>query len=217
MVIRNQNEILKMANAKLAPKMQEWQVEHTNLYLSSGGKEWYILRRTPPGYPEMDALSLLLTTTGRKSGGSLFSRFSTGRSEIATSLWHRRAALLIIQAGTLVANPEVEVQVGTTKIKAKARTAIGDERARLRPAALKFWPPYADYEKKTDCEIPVVVLDPVICPSGANNGHGLSDCTSAGRSAVVVAVKLRRVANADPVVGQALLLNRVIVCSRRTH
>ncbi len=26
-----------MADAKLAPKMQEWQVEHTNLYLSSGG------------------------------------------------------------------------------------------------------------------------------------------------------------------------------------
>ena len=37
----------------------------------------------------------------------------------------------------------------------------GEERAKLWPVALKFWPPYADYEKKTDREIPVVVLDPV--------------------------------------------------------
>jgi len=58
-----------MADAKLGPKMQAWQVEHTNLYLKSGGKEGHVMKRTPPGdYPEMDVYSLLLTTTGRKSG-----------------------------------------------------------------------------------------------------------------------------------------------------
>jgi len=58
-----------MTDAKLGPKMQEWQVEHTNLYLKSGGKEGHVMKRTPPGdYPEMDVYSLLLTTTGRKSG-----------------------------------------------------------------------------------------------------------------------------------------------------
>ena len=46
-------------------------------------------------------------------------------------------------------------------LKAKARTVTGEERAKLWPLALKFWPPYADYAKKTDREIPVVVLDPV--------------------------------------------------------
>jgi deazaflavin-dependent oxidoreductase (nitroreductase family) len=61
----------------------------------------------------------------------------------------------------LVANPEVEVQVGTRKTKARARTATGAERARLWEKALEFWPPYADYQKKTEREIPVVVLDPV--------------------------------------------------------
>jgi deazaflavin-dependent oxidoreductase (nitroreductase family) len=61
----------------------------------------------------------------------------------------------------LVANPEVEVRVGTKKLKAKARTVTGEERAKLWPVALKFWPPYADYAKKTEREIPVVVLDPV--------------------------------------------------------
>jgi deazaflavin-dependent oxidoreductase (nitroreductase family) len=61
----------------------------------------------------------------------------------------------------LVANPEVEVQVATKKFKARARTATDEERAKLWPLALKFWPPYADYEKKIEREIPVVVLDPV--------------------------------------------------------
>jgi hypothetical protein len=53
------------------------------------------------------------------------------------------------------------VQVGTAKMKARARTAAGDERPRLWEIALEFWPPYADYQKKTEREIPVVVLDPV--------------------------------------------------------
>ena len=53
------------------------------------------------------------------------------------------------------------MQVGTEKFKARARTATGDERARLWQEALKFWPPYADYQKKTEREIPVVVLDPI--------------------------------------------------------
>ena len=61
----------------------------------------------------------------------------------------------------LLANPEVEVQVGTKKMTARARTAAGEERLRLWKKALEFWPPYADYQLKTEREIPVVVLDPV--------------------------------------------------------
>ena len=53
------------------------------------------------------------------------------------------------------------MQVGTAKMKARARTATGEERARLWEKALEFWPPYADYQHKTEREIPVVVLDPV--------------------------------------------------------
>jgi proline iminopeptidase len=51
--------------------------------------------------------------------------------------------------------------VGTKKIKARARTATGEERARLWEKSLQFWPPYADYQQKTQREIPVVVLSPV--------------------------------------------------------
>jgi len=48
-----------------------------------------------------------------------------------------------------------------SKSHAETHTVTGDERAKLWPVALKFWPPYADYAKKTEREIPVVVLDPV--------------------------------------------------------
>jgi deazaflavin-dependent oxidoreductase (nitroreductase family) len=61
----------------------------------------------------------------------------------------------------ILANPDVEVQVGTKKLKAQARTATGDERIRLWKKALEFWPPYSDYQLKTEREIPVVVLDPI--------------------------------------------------------
>ena len=119
-----------MADAKLGPKMQEWQVEHSNLYLKSDGKEGHVMKRTPPGgYPEMDVYSLMLTTTGRKSGEKfVFPLYygTTGDSYIIVASkggapdhpgWYKN----------LVANPEVEVQVGTKKLKAKARTVTGEE------------------------------------------------------------------------------------------
>ena len=61
----------------------------------------------------------------------------------------------------ILADPDVEVQVGTAKMKARARTTTGAERAQLWQKSLEFWPPYADYQTKTTREIPVVVLDPV--------------------------------------------------------
>ncbi|MBN9563619.1 MAG: nitroreductase family deazaflavin-dependent oxidoreductase [Alphaproteobacteria bacterium] len=138
-------------------------VDHANQYISSGGKEGHIYKVTPPGYSEMNVPSLLLTTTGRKSGEKFtFPLFygETGNSYIIVASkggapehpgWYRN----------LLAHPEVEVQVGTKKLKAKARTATGEERERLWKKGLEFWPPYADYQKKTDREIPVVVLDPI--------------------------------------------------------
>jgi deazaflavin-dependent oxidoreductase (nitroreductase family) len=61
----------------------------------------------------------------------------------------------------ILTNPDVEVQVGTKKLKARARTATGNERVRLWNKALEHWPPYAAYQRKTEREIPVIVLDPI--------------------------------------------------------
>ena len=59
----------------------------------------------------------------------------------------------------LRANPEVEVEIGRARKGMQARTASGDERARLWRRAVATYGPYADYQEKTDREIPVVVLE----------------------------------------------------------
>src|SRR6516162_6663049 len=152
-----------MTEAKLAPNLPGWMAEHANSYLSSGGTDGHMYNITRPGVPEMTVPSLLLTTTGRKSGERfIFPLFygKDGDSYLVIASkggapqhpgWYRN----------ILADPDVEVQVGTAKLKARARIATGEERARLWEKALEFWPPYADYQRKTERQIPVVVLDPV--------------------------------------------------------
>ena len=54
----------------------------------------------------------------------------------------------------------MHVQVGPQEFDATARTATGDERARLWPVVTAVWPAYDDYQARTDRQIPVVVLTP---------------------------------------------------------
>jgi deazaflavin-dependent oxidoreductase (nitroreductase family) len=152
-----------MTEAKLAPGLPDWMVEHANRYISSGGSDGHLYKMTQPGRPEITVPSLLLTTTGRKSGERyifplFYGKVGGGYLVIASKGGAPKHPSWYLN---ILANPEVEVQAGTTKIKARARTATGDERARLWEEALGFWPPYADYQKKTEREIPVVVLEPI--------------------------------------------------------
>src|ERR1700722_8719615 len=152
-----------MAEAKLAPNLPGWMVEHANRYIASGGSDGHMYKATVPGQGEITVPALLLTTTGRKSGdkfmfplfygtegGSYFVVASKGGAPQHPG-WYRN----------ILANTEVEVQVGAEKSKARARTAAGDARVRLWKKALEFLPRYADYQLKTEREIPAVVLDPV--------------------------------------------------------
>lgn len=153
-----------MDEAKLAPNLPEWMLEHARRYLISGGADGHLYTISPAGYPEMTVPSLLLTAKGRKSGEKfIFPLFygKLGDSHFVVASkggapehpgWYRN----------LVANPDAEIQVGTERIKARARTAFGQERERLWEEALKFWPPYADYQRKTGREIPIVILDPIL-------------------------------------------------------
>lgn len=152
-----------MPEAKLAPNLPQWMLDHANRYIASGGTDGHMYTITPPGRSEMTVPSLLLTTTGRKSGEKfIFPLFygKVGNSYIIVASkggapehpgWYRN----------ILADPIVEVQAGTVKTKARARTATGAEREQLWEKALEFWPPYADYKLKTEREIPVVVLDPI--------------------------------------------------------
>lgn len=60
----------------------------------------------------------------------------------------------------IVAHPEFELQDGTVTRTYVAREVSGDERARWWERAVAAYPPYADYQEKTDRSIPVFVLDP---------------------------------------------------------
>lgn len=152
-----------MADAKLAPNLPAWMLEHTNRYLASGGTDGHMYEMSQPGRPKITVPSLLLTTIGRKSGEKyIFPLFygEAGDSFIVVASkggapehpgWYRN----------IEANPNVEVQVGTRTFKAVARTVTGEERVALWAKALEFWPPYADYALKTTREIPVLLLDPV--------------------------------------------------------
>ena len=152
-----------MSEAKLAPNLPDWMVEHANRYISSGGTDGHMYKTSPPGRPEMTVPSLAadddrpevrrevhLPAVLREVGDSYIVVASKGGAPEHPG-WYRN----------ILANPDVEVQVGPVKTKARARTAAGEERARLWEKALEFWPPYADYQRKTEREIPVVVLDPV--------------------------------------------------------
>ena len=107
--------------------------------------------------------TLLLTTKGRKSG-----------REISTPLiygTHGSAYVVIASKGgapdhpdwykNLLADPMCHIQVSTAAYEARARTASGEERARLWAQLQKIYPPYDDYQRAAKGrEIPVVVLEP---------------------------------------------------------
>lgn len=153
-----------MTEIQIAPNLPQWMKDHVDRYLSSGGSDGHMYKITLPNMPELTVPSLLLITKGRKSGQKFlfplfYGRAGKGYFVVASKGgapehpgWYRN----------LMANPDVEIQVGTAKMKARARVASGEERAKLWKEGVVFWPPYADYQVKAGArEIPVVVLDPV--------------------------------------------------------
>jgi len=153
-----------MIQAKVPDTLPKWMLDHVDRYLKSGGKDGHMYTTNFPNQPQRTVPSLLLVTRGRKSGEKfLFPLFygdtGNGGYYVVASKggapdhpgWYKN----------ILANPEVELQVGTRTVRAKARTVSGGERQKLWDKAITWWPPYVDYQKKTQREIPVVVLDPV--------------------------------------------------------
>ena len=139
-----------------------WIAEHIALYRSDPEKA-HMWDSTPLGGPGL-LPTLLLTTTGRRSGEPRALPLIYGE--------HGDAYVIIASKGgapdhplwyeNLVAKPECEVQVATKTLSARARVAEGDERATLWQQMAKIYPPYDDYQASAkDREIPVVVLDPI--------------------------------------------------------
>lgn len=109
-----------------------------------------------------DTPTLLLTTRGRRTGRILTMPLIYGESG--------GAYVVIASKGgapahpgwfhNLSAEPDVDIQVGAEKLAVTARVAEGEERARLWGQMTEIYPPYLEYQEKTDRVIPVVVLEP---------------------------------------------------------
>ncbi|HTL85421.1 MAG TPA: nitroreductase/quinone reductase family protein [Acidimicrobiia bacterium] len=129
---------------------------HRGMLKITGGRFGYNLSRMPV---------LELTTIGRKSGQP--------RSIMLTSPLQEGATIVVVASRggddhhpawflNLRDNPDVEVAwKGEPKKKMRAHVANAEERARLWPLVTADHKNYAGYQKKTDREIPLVLLEPV--------------------------------------------------------
>jgi deazaflavin-dependent oxidoreductase (nitroreductase family) len=125
--------------------------EHVKRYEATDGEEGGIWNGAP---------ALVLTTKGEKTGkerkfaliyapdGDDYVIVASKGGAPEHPQWYRN----------LVAHPDVTVQVGADRFAATARTASPDEKKRVWPLMTEVWPSYDDYQKRTEREIPVVIL-----------------------------------------------------------
>jgi deazaflavin-dependent oxidoreductase (nitroreductase family) len=114
------------------------------------------------GGPFEGAPMVLLLTVGAKSGQSRINpvmyRSDGGRMYVFASKggaptnpdWYFN----------MVANPEMSIEVGSDSYDVTATEIKGAERDRIYADQAKEYPGFAEYEAKTDREIPVVILEP---------------------------------------------------------
>ncbi|WP_040865982.1 nitroreductase family deazaflavin-dependent oxidoreductase [Nocardia exalbida] len=135
------------------PSTSDWAREQAEKYENSGGTEGATLQGKP---------IILLTTKGAKSGKlrktPLMRVEHNGEYAVVASLggspkhpvWYHN----------IKAEPHVELRDGAVKKDYTAREVFGDEKAQWWERAVEVWPDYADYQTKTDRQIPVFVLTP---------------------------------------------------------
>jgi deazaflavin-dependent oxidoreductase (nitroreductase family) len=136
------------------PSTSDWARENAEQYMESGGTEGTELKGRPV---------ILLTTIGAKCGKirktPLMRVEHNGEYAVVASLGG--APKHPVWYFNVKKNPRVELQDGPANGDYEAREVFGDEKAAWWERAVDAWPDYAEYQKKTDREIPVFVLTPV--------------------------------------------------------
>ena len=122
------------------------------LYEATGGVEGGTLEDKPV---------VILSTRGRHSGKV--------RKSPLMRVEHNGTYAVVASMGgapkhpvwylNLIASPSVTLQDGANVYEMAAREVDGDERARWWALAVDAWPAYAEYQTKTDRQIPVIVLE----------------------------------------------------------
>ena len=151
-----------MAQPNGAQELPGWIKDHLARYLATDGADGYLWDASLGGGKGL-VPTLLLTTIGRKSGRDLMLPLIFGRSGPDYVVVASKGGAPAHPAWylNLQANPEVQVQVKADKFTAHAHTADAAERAALWPMMVGIYGPYAQYQTKTDRQIPVVVFRPI--------------------------------------------------------
>jgi deazaflavin-dependent oxidoreductase (nitroreductase family) len=139
------------------PSPRGWVAEQVERYESSGGTEALTLRDT--GLPV-----IIVTHRGRKTG-------AIRKTPVMRVVDGKNYILVASKGGApkhpqwyynLKAEPNVEIRDKTEVYKMRVREVVDpDERQRLWAIAVEAYPPYQDYQDKTDRIIPVFVAEPV--------------------------------------------------------
>jgi F420H(2)-dependent quinone reductase len=136
------------------PSTSDWARENAEQYMESGGTEGTELKGRPV---------ILLTTIGAKTGKvrktPLMRVEHDGEYAIVASLGG--APKNPVWYYNVKAHPRVELQDGTTSGDYEAREVFGDEKAAWWERAVAAWPDYAEYQTKTERQIPLFVLSRV--------------------------------------------------------
>lgn len=136
-----------------APSTSDWAREQAEKIEQSGGTEGTDMQGMPV---------VVLTTIGNKSGKlrktPLMRVEHDGHYAVVASLGG--APKHPVWYFNIAANPRVELRDGTDVNDYVAREVFGGEKQTWWDRAVEAYPPYADYQEKTDREIPVFVLEP---------------------------------------------------------
>lgn len=137
------------------PAMKLAMAIQTFLYRLTGGRI---------GGSGRDFRVLLLTTTGRKSGKERTTPLGYFEDQGAYIITASSTAFLGEEPAwflNLKSNPQVKIQVMDKRLAAIAEQAAPEERNRLWARLIEVSPSYAEYQKRTTREIPMVILRPV--------------------------------------------------------
>ena len=136
------------------PSTSDWARENAEKYIESGGTDGTELQGKPV---------ILLTTVGAKTGKirktPLMRVEHGGEYAVVASLGG--APKNPVWYHNIKAHPRVELQDGIVNKDYEAREVFDDEKAAWWERAVAAWPDYANYQTKTDRQIPVFVLTPI--------------------------------------------------------
>jgi F420H(2)-dependent quinone reductase len=127
---------------------------HAGVYRATGGKLFGRMGKSP---------ILLLNTVGRKSGKKRTSPllYAMDGEDFIIIASKGGAATHPAWYLNLKANPEATVEIGDREVRVEAEVADPEDKARLWQMMVEMYPAYDDYQRKTEREIPLLVLRPV--------------------------------------------------------